>query len=95
MKRTFAILNPVQFIPGQPNVMIPIQQVAPNGSSRPLEHIDTTRSALVTTPEASAALDAIEAAIVAEAQTELVARYVGDDIEVLTQSQWEDRQKNS
>jgi sulfur carrier protein ThiS len=92
MKRTFAILNPVQFTPGEPAVMIPVQQVAPSGGSRPLEAVNTTRDKIVTDDAGRQMLAAFEGAIVTEAQAELAALYEGDDIEVLTQAEWQDRQ---
>lgn len=92
MKRTFAVLNPVQFIPGEPAVMIPVTQVEPSAPNRPLEQVDATRDDLVTTDQARAALEAIEAGIIADAQAKLLERYAGDDVEVITMATWRERQ---
>lgn len=89
------ITNPVQFTPGQPNVMIPFSIVSPaNLAALPLQHTNTTQDVLSAKAGSDAWGDEPCRAVVLD---HLTAAYGADgfDFEVLLAPEWAKRQDDA
>lgn len=85
MKRTFLLSHPVQFTVGRPDVLIPVQQVAPVRVQ--VGHLDAVRTEQEALGGDTWGDDAVRAAAVAG----LAEQYPGDEIEVVDVVEWEQR----